>query len=174
MCADTERDRFFKNHWRWHSDASSLLKGESLVKALELSEIRARETHVTRPFLLSSWVKLRPYQQIGLNWLVSLQSRRLNGKRNYLILWHICVFIQFSKLFPYFILFCIYDTLGILADEMVSLRRVACSKAFLFVTLWCYSSLDFCIGTLQGLGKTLVRITMVSIFILIFANLGIR
>lgn len=49
------------------------------MKALELSEIRARETHVTRPFLLSSWVKLRPYQQIGLNWLVSLQSRRLNG-----------------------------------------------------------------------------------------------
>jgi E1A-binding protein p400 len=34
---------------------------------------------LTRPFLLASWVKLRNYQHIGLNWLVSLQSRRLNG-----------------------------------------------------------------------------------------------
>jgi E1A-binding protein p400 len=34
---------------------------------------------LTRPFLLASWVKLRNYQHIGLNWLVSLQTRRLNG-----------------------------------------------------------------------------------------------
>ena len=71
---------------RKKEDMESSFKGGSLVKALEVSETRARETHVTRPFLLSSWVKLRPYQQIGLNWLVSLQSRRLNGKRYYLIL----------------------------------------------------------------------------------------
>jgi hypothetical protein len=52
----------------------------SIMEALQSSETRARELNVTRPFLLSSWVKLRPYQQIGLNWLVSLHSRRLNGK----------------------------------------------------------------------------------------------
>jgi hypothetical protein len=34
---------------------------------------------LARPFLLASWVKLRNYQHIGLNWLVSLQTRRLNG-----------------------------------------------------------------------------------------------
>jgi len=37
------------------------------------------DTTVSRPYLLASWVKLRKYQQIGLNWLVSIQSRRLNG-----------------------------------------------------------------------------------------------
>jgi SNF2 family DNA or RNA helicase len=31
------------------------------------------------PFLLTPWLRMREYQQIGLNWLVSLQSRRLNG-----------------------------------------------------------------------------------------------
>lgn len=51
----------------------------SIMEKLQSSETRARELNVTRPFLLSSWVKLRPYQQIGLNWLVSLHSRRLNG-----------------------------------------------------------------------------------------------
>ena len=39
----------------------------------------ANEAMLTRPFLLASWVKLRAYQQIGLNWLVSIQTRRLNG-----------------------------------------------------------------------------------------------
>ena len=34
---------------------------------------------LARPYLLASWVKLRNYQRIGLNWLVSLQTRRLNG-----------------------------------------------------------------------------------------------
>mmetsp|Transcript_26925 Transcript_26925/g.61981 ORF Transcript_26925/g.61981 Transcript_26925/m.61981 type:complete len:301 (-) Transcript_26925:1084-1986(-) len=33
----------------------------------------------SRPFLLSPWVKMREYQCAGLNWLVSLQRRRLNG-----------------------------------------------------------------------------------------------
>jgi hypothetical protein len=58
----------------------------SIMEALQSSETRARELNVTRPFLLSSWVKLRPYQQIGLNWLVSLHSRRLNGNKNYNVL----------------------------------------------------------------------------------------
>jgi hypothetical protein len=54
-------------------------KGKAALDALEASAERARHTLATRPFLLSSWVKLREYQQVGLNWLVSLQSRRLNG-----------------------------------------------------------------------------------------------
>lgn len=49
------------------------------LKALRESEERARATMATRPFLLSNWVKLRKYQQTGLNWLVSTQTRRLNG-----------------------------------------------------------------------------------------------
>ena len=50
-----------------------------VLKALEESEAKARQTVVSRPFLLAPWVKLREYQQIGLNWLVSTQGRRLNG-----------------------------------------------------------------------------------------------
>ena len=53
--------------------------GIEALKALRESEDRARATVATRPFLLSTWVKLRTYQQTGLNWLVSTQSRRLNG-----------------------------------------------------------------------------------------------
>ena len=53
--------------------------GTAAMKALEASAVKARETLATRPFLLAPWVKLRKYQQVGLNWLVSLQSRRLNG-----------------------------------------------------------------------------------------------
>jgi hypothetical protein len=34
---------------------------------------------VSRPFLIPSRVKLREYQHVGLSWLVSLQTRRLNG-----------------------------------------------------------------------------------------------
>ena len=53
--------------------------GIDALKALRESEERARTTMATRPFLLSNWVKLRKYQQTGLNWLVSTQTRRLNG-----------------------------------------------------------------------------------------------
>eukprot|EP00934_Nitzschia_sp_Nitz4_P002540 Nitzschia sp. Nitz4//scaffold91_size79674//8876//15610//NITZ4_005356-RA/size79674-processed-gene-0.29-mRNA-1//1//CDS//3329560067//2530//frame0 len=53
--------------------------GLAAIDALEASAERAQQTLATRPFLLASWVKLRRYQQVGLNWLVSLQSRRLNG-----------------------------------------------------------------------------------------------
>ena len=49
------------------------------MKALKESEDKARSTSVSRPFLLATWVKLRAYQQVGLNWLVSTQTRRLNG-----------------------------------------------------------------------------------------------
>ena len=54
-------------------------EGVSALRSLELAESKARHTTVSRPFLIASWVKLREYQQIGLNWLVSIQTRRLNG-----------------------------------------------------------------------------------------------
>jgi FlaG/FlaF family flagellin (archaellin) len=53
--------------------------GMAALEALEASAERAQKTLASRPYLLTPWVKLREYQQIGLNWLVSLQSRRLNG-----------------------------------------------------------------------------------------------
>lgn len=53
--------------------------GQAALDALEASAERARNTKATRPYLLAPWVKLREYQQVGLNWLVSLQTRRLNG-----------------------------------------------------------------------------------------------
>lgn len=53
---------------------------DDLLQSLQRSDTIARKTLASRPFILSPWVKLRQYQQIGLNWLVSLQSRRLNGK----------------------------------------------------------------------------------------------
>lgn len=53
--------------------------GTAALSALEASAEKARQTLASRPFLLAPWVKLRMYQQIGLNWLVSLQTRRLNG-----------------------------------------------------------------------------------------------
>jgi hypothetical protein len=49
------------------------------LNVLEASAERARRTLASRPYLLTYSVKLRKYQQTGLNWLVSLQSRRLNG-----------------------------------------------------------------------------------------------
>jgi E1A-binding protein p400 len=54
-------------------------EGLAAMQALEESAERARRTLASRPFLLAPWVNLREYQQIGLNWLVSLQTRRLNG-----------------------------------------------------------------------------------------------
>lgn len=59
-----------------HTEASDT---EAALAALEASAEKARTTLASRPFLLSEWVKLREYQQVGLNWLVSLHSRRLNG-----------------------------------------------------------------------------------------------
>ncbi len=53
--------------------------GAAAIRSLELADSKARNTAVSRPYLLASWVKLREYQHIGLNWLVSIQTRRLNG-----------------------------------------------------------------------------------------------
>ncbi|CAJ1958026.1 unnamed protein product [Cylindrotheca closterium] len=58
---------------------STLGDGEKALHALETSATRARTTMASRPYLLARWVQLRKYQQVGLNWLVSLQSRSLNG-----------------------------------------------------------------------------------------------
>ena len=59
----------------------SMSEDEGLVALQTLNEMeeKLRKTLATRPFLMSSWVHMREYQQIGLNWLVSIQSRRLNG-----------------------------------------------------------------------------------------------
>jgi len=51
----------------------------SLTARLEAADTRARETNIARPYLLDSAVRLRPYQETGLNWLVSMHERRLNG-----------------------------------------------------------------------------------------------
>ena len=61
------------------SEDDSSEAGTAALVALEASAETARATLATRPYLISSWVKLRPYQQTGLNWLVSLQTHRLNG-----------------------------------------------------------------------------------------------
>jgi hypothetical protein len=44
--------------------------GRAALDALEASAMRARNTRASRPFLLAPWVRLREYQQVGLNWLV--------------------------------------------------------------------------------------------------------
>jgi SNF2 family DNA or RNA helicase len=54
-------------------------EGAEAMRCLELADAKARNTAVSRPFFLAPWVKLREYQQIGLNWLVSTQTRRLNA-----------------------------------------------------------------------------------------------
>ena len=64
---------------RHDPDEAASDDGLAALNALEASAERARKTLASRPYLLANWVKLREYQQIGLNWLVSLQSRRLNG-----------------------------------------------------------------------------------------------
>jgi E1A-binding protein p400 len=54
-------------------------EGALVLDRLEASAQIYQTTRASRPYLIPSWVKLREYQHTGLNWLVSLQSRRLNG-----------------------------------------------------------------------------------------------
>jgi E1A-binding protein p400 len=66
------------------SDASDLMSTRSsdagdALQRLELADEAARSIHVDRPFLVSPNLYLREYQHSGLNWLVSLHDRRLNG-----------------------------------------------------------------------------------------------
>ena len=51
----------------------------SALQRLDAADQMARSIHVDRPFLLAKKLSLREYQHIGLNWLVSLHERRLNG-----------------------------------------------------------------------------------------------
>ena len=52
---------------------------DGAMKRLAAADDAARSVFVDRPFMLANTVKLREYQHIGLNWLVSLHERRLNG-----------------------------------------------------------------------------------------------
>lgn len=49
------------------------------LKRLEDADLMARSIRVERPYILTKSLLLREYQHIGLNWLVSLHERRLNG-----------------------------------------------------------------------------------------------
>ena len=76
--AEDENDDSTKRS-RLGAEGDTSEDGLAALNALEASAERAQQTLATRPFLLAGWVKLRKYQQVGLNWLVSLQGRRLNG-----------------------------------------------------------------------------------------------
>ncbi|CAM9932044.1 unnamed protein product, partial [Phaeothamnion confervicola] len=52
---------------------------DAALRRLEAADEAARSVHVPRPFLLAPGLRLREYQHVGLNWLVSLHERRLNG-----------------------------------------------------------------------------------------------
>jgi len=52
---------------------------QNAIQRLEAADLAARSIRVERPFVLSKKLSLREYQHIGLNWLVSLHERRLNG-----------------------------------------------------------------------------------------------
>ena len=49
------------------------------ISAMHAADNVARTKQVSRPFILSKSLQLRNYQHQGLQWLVSIQSRRLNG-----------------------------------------------------------------------------------------------
>jgi len=53
--------------------------GGDALSRLEAADARARSVTVARPFIISKTITLREYQHAGLNWLVSLHERRLNG-----------------------------------------------------------------------------------------------
>jgi E1A-binding protein p400 len=52
---------------------------DGAMERLEKADMQARSIHVDFPFILSKKLSLREYQHVGLNWLVSLHERRLNG-----------------------------------------------------------------------------------------------
>lgn len=74
-----EKSQIDKKKRRHETMESTSNAGLAVTDKLEVSAELARTTIASRPFLIPSRVKLREYQQIGLNWLVSLQTRRLNG-----------------------------------------------------------------------------------------------
>jgi E1A-binding protein p400 len=77
---EDDEDRLVPKKKPRHETMESISNaGLAAMDKLEVSAELARKTLASRPFLIPSWVKLREYQQIGLNWLLSLQTRRLNG-----------------------------------------------------------------------------------------------
>ena len=64
---------------RYAGDLAQKLGPSDVASRLEDMDREARSRDVARPFLLDSKLSLRPYQQVGLNWLASMHSRRLNG-----------------------------------------------------------------------------------------------
>jgi hypothetical protein len=81
MTADEDSERRPSSVADSHTKNSSA-QNDLMTETDEVGAILASPDKVpmlTRPFLLASWVKLREYQHIGLSWLVSIQSRRLNG-----------------------------------------------------------------------------------------------
>ena len=54
-------------------------KSSSLMAQLEAADARVRGQGKLDHIYSWAVVMLRPYQQIGLNWLVSMHERRLNG-----------------------------------------------------------------------------------------------
>lgn len=77
QCDSDEKDTAKKHKKAVHENIYD--ERSSALQKLEAADDKARHTMVCRPFVLAAWVKLRLYQQIGLNWLVSIQSLRLNG-----------------------------------------------------------------------------------------------
>jgi hypothetical protein len=77
--ADARASESISKKPRGNQEEETSDDGLAALSVLEASAERARKTLASRPYFMANWVKLREYQQVGLNWLVSLQSRRLNG-----------------------------------------------------------------------------------------------
>ena len=60
-------------------EPSKKTKRRQLADKLDAMDSAARGKDVARPYLLDTKLSLRPYQQVGLNWLASMHARRLNG-----------------------------------------------------------------------------------------------
>ena len=61
------------------SPSPTSTSADDALKKLAALDAAARSFKVSRPFTMAHNLKLREYQHMGLNWLVSIQSRRLNG-----------------------------------------------------------------------------------------------
>jgi len=65
--------------WRTTNTKRKARESKEITRPLKQLKREASVETVSRPFILSTAVRLRRYQHAGLSWLVSLQSRRLNG-----------------------------------------------------------------------------------------------
>jgi len=61
------------------SSGSKSVDIDEALRRLDEADSLARSINIEKSFLLSNKLSLREYQQTGLNWLVSLHERRLNG-----------------------------------------------------------------------------------------------